>query len=83
MLRPMPLMPGMPEQLADTVLSKALAAGRSQIAAVALFSGVVNMLQLTVSLYMIPVAIGAVHATLHFLAITVRGAVLHAQESAE
>lgn len=55
MLRPMPLMPGAPEQLADTVLSKAIAAGRSQIAAVALFSGVVNMLQLTVSLYMMQV----------------------------
>jgi len=38
---------------------------------------------LTVSLYMIPVAIGSVHAALHFLAITVRGAVLHSQESAE
>ena len=55
MLRPMPLMPGAPEQLADTVLSKAIAAGRSQIAAVALFSGVVNLLQLTVSLYMMQV----------------------------
>jgi ATP-binding cassette subfamily C protein/ATP-binding cassette subfamily C protein EexD len=51
----MPLVPGAPERLPETVLSKAIAAGRSQIAAVALFSGVVNLLQLTVSLYMMQV----------------------------
>lgn len=38
---------------------------------------------LTVSLYMVPVAICGVHAALHFLAIAVRGVVLRAQESAE
>jgi ATP-binding cassette subfamily C protein/ATP-binding cassette subfamily C protein EexD len=51
----MPLMPGAPDRMPETVLSKAIAAGRSQIVAVALFSGVVNLLQLTVSLYMMQV----------------------------
>jgi ATP-binding cassette subfamily C protein/ATP-binding cassette subfamily C protein EexD len=55
MLRPMTLNPGMPDKAPDTVLSKAMAACRTQIAAVALFSGVVNLLQLTVSLYMMQV----------------------------
>jgi ATP-binding cassette subfamily C protein/ATP-binding cassette subfamily C protein EexD len=41
--------------MAETVLSKAIAAGRSQLIAVGLFSGVVNLLQLTVSLYMMQV----------------------------
>ncbi len=53
-LRPIPL-PGMSDRPPETVLSQALAAGRSQFVAVALFSGVVNMLQLTVSLYMMQV----------------------------
>ncbi|PWS36877.1 type I secretion system permease/ATPase [Falsiroseomonas bella] len=44
-----------PERPGETVLSKAVSACRRQIAAVALFSGVVNMLQLTVSLYMMQV----------------------------
>ena len=55
MLRPMPLIPGQPDRMPDTVLSSAIAAGRSQLVAVALFSGVVNLLQLTVSLYMMQV----------------------------
>jgi len=54
MLRPMAL-PGLPERGPETVLSKAIAACRSHILAVALFSGVVNLLQLTVSLYMMQV----------------------------
>lgn len=55
MLRPMPLNPGLPEKPPETVLSKAVAACRRQLVAVALFSGVVNLLQLTVSLYMMQV----------------------------
>jgi PrtD family type I secretion system ABC transporter len=55
MLRPMPLNPGMPEKMPETVLSKAVASSRGQLVAVALFSGVVNLLQLTVSLYMMQV----------------------------
>ncbi|WP_240791047.1 type I secretion system permease/ATPase [Roseomonas sp. AR75] len=55
MLRPMPLNMQMPERTGETVLSKAVASCRRHIAAVALFSGVVNMLQLTVSLYMMQV----------------------------
>ncbi|UFN51093.1 type I secretion system permease/ATPase [Roseomonas sp. OT10] len=39
----------------DTVLSRALAACRAQFVAVGVFSGVVNLLQLTVSLYMMQV----------------------------
>jgi len=54
-LRPMPLVPGQPERMPETVLSRAIAAGRSQLVAVGLFSGVVNLLQLTVSLYMMQV----------------------------
>ena len=48
-------MPGAPDRTPDSVLSRAIAAGKSQIVAVALFSGVVNLLQLTVSLYMMQV----------------------------
>jgi len=55
MLRPMALMPGMQEKAPETVLSKALASCKQQLIAVALFSGVVNVLQLTVSLYMMQV----------------------------
>ncbi|SFK65968.1 ATP-binding cassette, subfamily C [Falsiroseomonas stagni DSM 19981] len=55
MLRPMPLIPGQPDRMPDTVLSNAIAAGKSQLVAVGLFSGVVNLLQLTVSLYMMQV----------------------------
>ena len=55
MLRPMPLNLGGPEAPAETVLSKAVAACRRQFVAVAVFSGVVNALQLTVSLYMMQV----------------------------
>ena len=55
MLRPMSLMPGMQEKAPETVLSKALASCKQQLIAVALFSGVVNVLQLTVSLYMMQV----------------------------
>jgi ATP-binding cassette subfamily C protein/ATP-binding cassette subfamily C protein EexD len=55
MLRPMPLQLGMPDRPAETVLSKAVAACRRQLVAVALFSGMVNLLQLTVSLYMMQV----------------------------
>ncbi len=55
MLRPMPLNPGFPDRPAETVLSKAVAACRGQFGAVAVFSGVVNLLQLTVSLYMMQV----------------------------
>ncbi|WP_203074876.1 type I secretion system permease/ATPase [Falsiroseomonas ponticola] len=51
----MPLIPGQPDRQPDTVLSRAIAAGRSQLVAVGLFSGVVNLLQLTVSLYMMQV----------------------------
>jgi ATP-binding cassette subfamily C protein/ATP-binding cassette subfamily C protein EexD len=39
----------------ETVLSQAVASARGQLIAVGLFSGVVNMLQLTVSLYMMQV----------------------------
>ena len=39
----------------DTVLGRAIAACRGQFVAVAVFSGVVNLLQLTVSLYMMQV----------------------------
>jgi ATP-binding cassette subfamily C protein/ATP-binding cassette subfamily C protein EexD len=55
MLRPIPLNPGMPEKAPETVLSRAVAACRGQLVAVGLFSGVVNLLQLTVSLYMMQV----------------------------
>jgi len=55
MLRPMPINMGMSEKPAETVLSKAVAACRKQFAAVAVFSGMVNLLQLTVSLYMMQV----------------------------
>jgi ATP-binding cassette subfamily C protein/ATP-binding cassette subfamily C protein EexD len=55
MLRPMPLNPGMPDRMPETVLSQAVASSRGQLIAVGLFSGVVNMLQLTVSLYMMQV----------------------------
>jgi ATP-binding cassette subfamily C protein/ATP-binding cassette subfamily C protein EexD len=54
MLRPMAL-PGLPERGPETVLSKAIATCRSHILAVGLFSGIVNLLQLTVSLYMMQV----------------------------
>jgi len=40
---------------ADTPLARALAACRSQLLAVGVFSGVVNILQLTVSIYMMQV----------------------------
>jgi ATP-binding cassette subfamily C protein/ATP-binding cassette subfamily C protein EexD len=55
MLRPMPLNMQLPERPGETVLSKAVGACRRQIAGVAVFSGMVNMLQLTVSLYMMQV----------------------------
>jgi ATP-binding cassette subfamily C protein/ATP-binding cassette subfamily C protein EexD len=51
----MPLQLGGPEKPGETVLSKAVAACRSQLLAVGVFSGVVNALQLTVSLYMMQV----------------------------
>ncbi|MBU8537952.1 type I secretion system permease/ATPase [Falsiroseomonas tokyonensis] len=51
----MPLLPGAAESAPETVLSRAIAAGRRQLVGVALFSGVVNLLQLTVSLYMMQV----------------------------
>ena len=54
MLRPMPINLGM-EKPGETVLSKAVSACRRQFAAVAVFSGMVNLLQLTVSLYMMQV----------------------------
>jgi ATP-binding cassette subfamily C protein/ATP-binding cassette subfamily C protein EexD len=55
MSRPMPLLPGAQERAPDTVLSRAIAASRRQLVGVAMFSGVVNLLQLTVSLYMMQV----------------------------
>ncbi len=55
MLRPLPLNPGLAETSPETVLSKAVKACRAQFGAVAMFSGVVNILQLTVSLYMMQV----------------------------
>jgi ATP-binding cassette subfamily C protein/ATP-binding cassette subfamily C protein EexD len=55
MLRPIPINVGMHERPADTVLSKAVAACRRQFIAVGVFSGMVNLLQLTVSLYMMQV----------------------------
>jgi ATP-binding cassette subfamily C protein/ATP-binding cassette subfamily C protein EexD len=55
MLRPMPLNIGGPDLPAETILSKAVGTCRRQLVAVAVFSGVVNMLQLTVSLYMMQV----------------------------
>jgi ATP-binding cassette subfamily C protein/ATP-binding cassette subfamily C protein EexD len=51
----MPINPGLPDRPAETVLSKAVAACHRQLGAVAVFSGVVNLLQLTVSLYMMQV----------------------------
>lgn len=53
----MPPRPGlfMPDTLKDTPIAKALAACRSQFAVVGAFSGVANMLQLTVSIYMMQV----------------------------
>ncbi|MGG5822259.1 type I secretion system permease/ATPase [Falsiroseomonas sp. HW251] len=51
----MPINMGIPDRPADTVLSKAVAACRTQLVAVAIFSGVVNVLQLTISLYMMQV----------------------------
>jgi ATP-binding cassette subfamily C protein/ATP-binding cassette subfamily C protein EexD len=51
----MPLQMPYGEKPAETVLSKAVAACRTQLAAVAVFSGMVNLLQLTVSLYMMQV----------------------------
>ena len=55
MLRPLPLSVGGIEPTTETVLSQALNASRQQLVAVAVFSGVVNLLQLTVSLYMMQV----------------------------
>jgi len=55
MLRPMPINLGAPDRPNETVLSKAVGACRRQFGAVAVFSGVVNLLQLTVSLYMMQV----------------------------
>jgi len=55
MLRPMPLQLGQSDRPAETVLSQAVAACRRQLGAVAVFSGMVNLLQLTVSLYMMQV----------------------------
>ena len=55
MLRPMPLNIGVQEKPSETVLSKAVGACRRQFVAVAIFSGMVNLLQLTVSLYMMQV----------------------------
>ena len=55
MLRPMPINMGLPDKPAQTVLSKAVASCRRQFGAVAVFSGMVNVLQLTVSLYMMQV----------------------------
>jgi PrtD family type I secretion system ABC transporter len=55
MLRPMPIQMGMSDKPAETVLSKAVGACRRYFVAVAIFSGMVNMLQLTVSLYMMQV----------------------------
>ncbi|WP_270937320.1 type I secretion system permease/ATPase [Falsiroseomonas oryzae] len=55
MLRPMPLNLGYPEKPGETVLSKAVSACRRQFGTVAVFSGMVNLLQLTVSLYMMQV----------------------------
>lgn len=55
MLRPMPLNIVGSDAAAETVLSRAVGACRRQLVAVAVFSGVVNLLQLTVSLYMMQV----------------------------
>jgi ATP-binding cassette subfamily C protein/ATP-binding cassette subfamily C protein EexD len=55
MLRPLPLNAAGIEPSTDTVLSQALSASRQQLVAVGVFSGVVNLLQLTVSLYMMQV----------------------------
>ncbi|MGX9965109.1 type I secretion system permease/ATPase [Roseomonas sp. F4] len=52
---PIPLMPGATDRPSDTVLHRAMAACRQQMIGVGLFSGVVNLLQLTVSLYMMQV----------------------------
>jgi ATP-binding cassette subfamily C protein/ATP-binding cassette subfamily C protein EexD len=48
-------LPGMSDKPPETVLSKAIASCKQQLTAVGLFSGVVNLLQLTVSLYMMQV----------------------------
>lgn len=55
MLRPLPLNFGGPEPSGQTVLSHAVQSSRRQLVSVAVFSGVVNLLQLTVSLYMMQV----------------------------
>ncbi|WP_237216202.1 type I secretion system permease/ATPase [Falsiroseomonas oryziterrae] len=55
MLRPMPLQLGQSDRPTETVLSQAVAACRRQLVAVAVFSGMVNLLQLTVSIYMMQV----------------------------
>jgi ATP-binding cassette subfamily C protein/ATP-binding cassette subfamily C protein EexD len=51
----MPIQMGLSDKPAETVLSKAVGACRRYFLAVGVFSGVVNMLQLTVSLYMMQV----------------------------
>jgi ATP-binding cassette subfamily C protein/ATP-binding cassette subfamily C protein EexD len=51
----MPINLGQADRPAETVLSKAVASCRKHFGAVAVFSGMVNMLQLTVSLYMMQV----------------------------
>jgi ATP-binding cassette subfamily C protein/ATP-binding cassette subfamily C protein EexD len=51
----MPLNIGVPDRPSETVLSKAVGACKRQFVAVAVFSGMVNLLQLTVSLYMMQV----------------------------
>ncbi|HEV7263789.1 MAG TPA: type I secretion system permease/ATPase [Falsiroseomonas sp.] len=51
----MPINLGQGDRPAETVLSRAVGACRQQFAAVAVFSGMVNLLQLTVSIYMMQV----------------------------
>jgi ATP-binding cassette subfamily C protein/ATP-binding cassette subfamily C protein EexD len=55
MLRPMPINLGMQDQPGETVLSKAVTACKRHLVAVGVFSGMVNLLQLTVSIYMMQV----------------------------